>query len=78
MLYEFTALLECSAVISANSEAEAREEIATWERAWVDTGEIVGVKDVDLFDVREPKSPDTVKDEAHVVLNMPEQDGDDA
>jgi len=64
-LYEISACLNCHVVVSADSEETAMECVATWERAWCATGEIVGVSDVALFDVREPTSPDW-RDDAHV------------
>ncbi len=69
-LYEFFALLNCSDVVAANSEAEARKEIETYERAWFDTGDFIGVQDVDLVDVQEPDSQDEdiLNDLAHTVV----------
>lgn len=69
-LYEFTALLNCSLIVAAESEEEARAEIQDYESAWHDTGEFVGVDNVDLLDVREADSQDedTLNDLAHVVV----------
>ena len=69
-LYEFSALLNCSVVVAANSEVEARKEIETYERAWFDTGDFIGVQDVDLVDVQEPDSQDEdiLNDLAHTVV----------
>lgn len=69
-LYEFNALVNCNVVIAANSEAEARKEIETYERAWFETGDFICVQDVDLFDIREPddQDEDTLNDLAHVVV----------
>jgi len=67
-LYEFTASLKCAAVIAAESEDEARAAIETWEISWTDCGELIGVEDVDLLDVREAKASD-LSDEAHHVVN---------
>ena len=69
-LYEFTALLECSCVVAAESEELARAEVENYEKAWYDTGEFVGVVDVELFDVREADSQDVgvLADLAHVVV----------
>ena len=68
-LYEFTALLKCSLVVAADSEEQAREEIKTFEAAWYETGDVVGVVDVDLFDVRDPstQNPVELKDLAHII-----------
>ncbi len=66
-LYEFNALIRCDLVIAAESEAKAREAIKTYERAWFETGEFIEVSDVELIDVREPKSND-LDDEAHIVV----------
>ena len=66
-LYEFTALIKCAIVIAADSKSQAREEVETYERRWFKVGEFVGVSDVELIDVRKPKSSD-LEDEAHVVV----------
>jgi len=65
-LYEFTALLECSYVVAAEDEKTAREAIETFERAWFESGDFIGVCDVDLVDVREA-DPDCLEDLAHEV-----------
>ena len=69
-LYEFTALLECSIIVAAENEESARKEIETYEKAWIETGDFVGVQDVDLFDVKNPDSQDeeTLNDLAHVIV----------
>lgn len=68
-LFEFVATIQCSVVIAAPDEATARKEIETWERAWFETGEIVGVVDVDLVDVRPaPKTRERQHDVAHVTI----------
>lgn len=67
-LYEFTANIKCAVVVAAESEELARASIETWERAWVDSGELLDVSDVDLFDAREAKTSD-LSVEAHVVVN---------
>lgn len=66
-LYEITALVSYSVVIVAESKEAALKEVETWENAWHDTGEMIGVSNVDVLDVRKMK----VKladwdDEAHV------------
>lgn len=69
-LFEFVATIQCSVVVAAPDEATAREEIETWERAWFETGEMVGVVDIDLLDVRQaPKTSKAQQDVAHVVLS---------
>ena len=65
-LFEFSAMVQCNAVIAAESEEEAREHIKTWERSWFETGELVGVFDVDLFSVR-PVEEENIEDLAHSV-----------
>ena len=65
-LYEFTALLSCSVVVAADNEASARAAIATWEKAWIETGDFTGVSDVDLFDVRDCDQ-DCLEDLAHEI-----------
>lgn|GEM_PF-6166308 len=68
-LFEFSARLQCAAVIAAPDEATARKEIETWERAWVETGALVGVTDVELTDVRPaPRTRTGLEDAADVVL----------
>ena len=57
----------CSAVIHADSEAEARTEVETWENAWHDTGDMNEVVDVDLTDVCDLRASDPM-DEAHVAI----------
>jgi hypothetical protein len=64
-LFEFTAHVRCAAVVAADTEEEARKAIETWERAWFETGDVVGVVDVDLFDVRESED---AEEEAHEVV----------
>ena len=68
-IFEFVATIQCSAVIAAPDEATARQCVETWERAWFETGEIVGVVDVDLTDVRPaPRTKEAQEDVAHIVL----------
>lgn len=67
-LYEFTAMARCDLVVAAESEEEARKEVDSLERAWFETGDFMDISDVELIDVREPKSDD-LKDEAHIVVN---------
>ena len=70
-LFEFHQALECAVVVAAASEQEAREAIRGWERAWINSGDFIGIQDdpPDLFDVREPSSQDALKDEAHVIVS---------
>jgi hypothetical protein len=63
-LYEISASLSCHATILAVSKADALKEVETWEHAWHETGELVSVDDVDMFDVRSLKATDW-QDEAH-------------
>lgn len=44
-LYDITALLKCSTVIAATSEAAALAEVGSWSSAWYTTGSLVGVQD---------------------------------
>ena len=69
-LFEFAALLKCAVVVAAESEEDAREAIKTWERAWFETGDLIGVNDVDLVDIREIKDSemDSLHDLAHEVV----------
>ena len=66
-LYEFTALLECAAVIAADSEAEAEAAIKTWERAWIYRGDFIGVSDVKLSVVRDVDPDCELIDLAHEI-----------
>jgi len=70
-LFEFVVLIKCAAVVAAETEEQARTAVETWERAWVETGDIIGVIDgPDLADIREPHSQDkeALRDEAHEVV----------
>ena len=55
-LFEIRALVSYHAVILAESEKAALNEVETWQNAWHDTGELVEVSDVEVFDVRPMKS----------------------
>jgi hypothetical protein len=69
-LYNVEVLLRCSAMIAAESEAEALAEVADWERAWVDTGDLIGVGDEpEVVDVRDIKDGEDLDDIAHSVVN---------
>jgi len=68
-LYEFTALLKCSVVVAAKTEEKARAAIETWEKAWIETGDFIGVTDVDLFDVREIDPNCCIEDQAYEIVN---------
>jgi hypothetical protein len=53
-LYEFTQELRCAVVVYASSKKKALQALDTWERAWVDTGEILGCTGTpDLVQIRE-------------------------
>ena len=66
-LYEFTALLECAYIVAADTEENAREAIKTYEKAWIESGDFIGVLDVDLVDVRDADQ-DCLEDLAHEVV----------
>lgn len=69
-LYTIDALLKCSAVIAAESEAAALAEVESWERAWVDTGDIIGVADSpEVTEIQEITDGDDLSDLAHAVVN---------
>ncbi len=68
-LYEFTAMAQCAVVVAAESEEEARKEVDSLERAWFETGDFIGISDIELIDSREPKSND-LEDESHIVVNQ--------
>ena len=67
-LYEFTALLNCGVVVAADNEAAARKAIETWGRAWVDTGDFLGVSDIELSCTRYPDPNCDLKDLAHEIV----------
>lgn len=63
-LFEITALVSYSVVIAADNEKQALDYVSTWDGSeWDTNAEVVGVSDVDLFDVRDG----TVAD-AHFVM----------
>ncbi|MFA7100699.1 MAG: hypothetical protein WC196_02910 [Bacilli bacterium] len=66
-LYEFSALVRYSLVVAAKNEIEARNEIAGLERAWFQKGDVIDVSDVEITDIRNPKSSD-LTDEAHIIV----------
>jgi len=66
-LYEFTALLKCAYVVAADDEQLAREAIKTFERAWFESGDFIGVSDVDLADVRDADQ-ECLEDLAHEIV----------
>lgn len=70
-LFEFRQSLECAVVVAAETEAQARDAIKTWEKAWIETGDFLGVDgEPDLVDTRDPRSqdPDDLRDEAHEIV----------
>ena len=66
-LYEFTALLRCSYVVAADNEKSAREIVEKYERTWFESGDFLGVSDVDLVDVREAEQ-ESIEDLAHEIV----------
>ncbi len=66
-LFEFRAMLDFALVVAADSREKAEREISTYETTWWKKGELLDVAQVDLVDVRDPKSSD-LDDEAHVVV----------
>ena len=69
-LYNVEVLLRCSAMIAAESEAEALAEVADWGRAWADTGDLIGVGDEpEVVDVRDIEDGEDLDDIAHSVVN---------
>lgn len=67
-LFEFRQSLECAVVVAAETEEQARNAIKTWERAWIETGDFLGVAgEPELADVRSPsgQDDDTLRNEAH-------------
>ena len=66
-LYEFTALIECSYVVAADNEKAARDATETYERAWFESGDFIGVSDVELVDIRDAPE-DNLEDLAHEIV----------
>jgi len=68
-LYEISALLTYHVVIAAESEDQALAEVETWEHSWDAKAALIGVSDVEVFDVRDPyaQTNKAFEDEAHVV-----------
>lgn len=67
-LYEITAMVTYSVVISAESAEAALAHVESWEHAWDASADLIGVSDVEVADVRDPISADTLDDEAHEVV----------
>ena len=67
-LYEFSALVEYTAVVAAKNEKDARTAIETWENAWHDTGDFSGVASVTLSDIKNVEPEDDLDDIAHEVV----------
>jgi hypothetical protein len=65
-LYEITALVSYSAVVAAVSREDALEAVKSWENAWHDSADLVGVSDIEVSDVRD-RTADDIDDEAHAV-----------
>ncbi|MFH1984823.1 MAG: hypothetical protein ABIL58_23525 [Pseudomonadota bacterium] len=66
-LYEFTANLTCAYVVAAETEGAARQAIETFERAWFESGDFIGVSDVELAGVR-IADQDCLEDLAHEIV----------
>ena len=48
--YEFTALIDVSLTIKAETEEQAEEQIKTYSaEGWIRNGEIIGLSDIDLI-----------------------------
>lgn len=69
-LYEYKALLECSVIVAADNENAAREEVKTYEKAWIETGDFVEATSITLLSVLNPgtEDEDVLNDLAHVVI----------
>ncbi|MFA5532714.1 MAG: hypothetical protein WDA13_03940 [Candidatus Shapirobacteria bacterium] len=65
-LYEFSGLLNYHFIIAADNEKDACNEIAGYEKHWLE-GDFIAVSDVQLVDTRKPKSKD-LTDEAHEII----------
>ena len=75
-LYELTVLVKYHAVIAATSEQDALDHVDSWENAWHDNADLIGVTDLDVCDVRDATS---VVDEAHeVTMKAKSQQAGDA
>ena len=65
-LFEYRQALECVIVVAARSDTEARKELEGLEKAWIETGDFIGVQEEvpELVDVRECENPDC---DAHII-----------
>ena len=66
-MYEFNALLSCALVIAADNEADAWKAIKTYERHWFESGDFIGVSDIELQDTR-AADQDCIEDLAHEIV----------
>jgi hypothetical protein len=66
-LYEIRASVEYAVVVAAETEAQAMEHVESWEHSWDAQADLLGAE-MELVDIREPKSAETIEDEAHVIL----------
>ena len=66
-LYEFSVLLECAYVVAAESEEAARKAIETFEGAFYEDGDFIGVNSVELSDIRKADQ-DCLEDLAHEIV----------
>ena len=67
-LYEFTAVVSCGYVVAADNEDAARKAVETFEHAWFDSGDIIGVSDVKLVCVTDNVDQDCLEDLSHEVV----------
>jgi len=69
-LYEICASVDYAVVIAATSREEALEHVKTWEHAWDANADLLGVSNVEIVSVREPRSQlkKDLQDEAHDVV----------
>lgn len=68
-LYEIKAIVTYSTVVAATSEEDAMKHVESWEDTWsvAECTDLIGVSDVELFDVRDLQSVETLDDEAHEI-----------
>lgn len=65
-LYEYVAEIRVSIIIAADEKDDAFAKIKDWGyESWISEGEIVGVNDVDLLDMRTVECAD-VDDVSHI------------
>lgn len=66
-LFEIRASVEYAVVIAADTIEQAMAHVKTWEHAWDANADLLGVS-IELADIREPTSAETIEDEAYEIV----------